>query len=290
MSLLLKHFALGNARGDIAPPCFIVAQKDMPDDEFYYEEVPGLNTTGDMTAASGCIYICKTRCGCASLWKHFFLNRCIPFLKQTAARYGLKNMNGSNMRPFLTTDGEACILEEAFDPEVKAAFREAEIDYLKLGPSATKVNQPLDGNGFRDTKAVLKMLVKDPKDIEDTYLRKMLVEFISRFKLAYQSINITTEFQEKFIYSVLLVKCSLSRAITPSKMKAMFVECGHHREGEIQDGEDSTDIERMISKCTSIHLIPHVQVQRMLDLKEQVGMHGLREGKFLISSFRNPLY
>ena len=70
----------------------------------------------------------------------------------------LQDANGELCRNFFTTDGEACILNQAFDEEVLAAFAQAKIDYMKLGPSSTKVQQDWDGPIFRAIKACMFVL------------------------------------------------------------------------------------------------------------------------------------
>ena len=110
----------------------------------------------------GHIYFCLTKGGNAAMWKHWFLNVSIPYIAALDEHYQCKHQDGSRMRPFLRTDGEACILNQAFDDEVMAALDSASIDYLKLVPGMTPVQQNLDlGTMFRDAKSTVKSVVRN---------------------------------------------------------------------------------------------------------------------------------
>ena len=145
LNLLMKWFALGNAAGTIGAPFIIVALDDMEPDDFYLAKVPGLHTSDDVNATDGFLAICKTKGGTSELWKRYFLDYCIPQIVAVTSKINAKNADGTDidMRPFLTTDGEACILNSAFDAAaVMAGFRGSMLDYLKLGPGVTPWQQP----------------------------------------------------------------------------------------------------------------------------------------------------
>ena len=82
--------------------------------------------------------MCKTRGGNALMWRHYFTYVLILEIKLVSTMHKMKTDEGLPMRQLLSTNGEACILNEAFDPEVLVAFKDALIDYLKLGPSSTR--------------------------------------------------------------------------------------------------------------------------------------------------------
>ena len=125
----------------------------MEAEDYFVDHVLGLTNTVSF-AGKGWMYFCQTKGGCTTMWKHWFLNVCIPTIKAAAECHSSmrnKNSNGQAHRSFFTTDGEANILNQAFDVDVKAAFKDASTDYLKLGPSSTKVQQSWDaGDLFRD--------------------------------------------------------------------------------------------------------------------------------------------
>ena len=75
-------------------------------------------------------------------------------------------------RSMLCSDGEAIIMNAVFTPFVLAAFKEAEVDYLKLGPSCTKVQQAWDaGTLFRDAKCGLQFVVAQQYKLLDERFR-----------------------------------------------------------------------------------------------------------------------
>ena len=64
------------------------------------------------------------------------------------------------MEPFLHTDGEAIIMDEAFVPAVKQAFDDAKTNYLKGGPAHTSKTQDWDcGSLFRSLQLGTAMIV-----------------------------------------------------------------------------------------------------------------------------------
>ena len=63
--------------------------------------------------------------------------------------HNMRTDDGLPMRQLLRTDGEACILNEAFDVEVLAAFKDALIDYLKLGPSSVCIKRSSGTTRFK---------------------------------------------------------------------------------------------------------------------------------------------
>ena len=151
LNLLLKLFALGNAGKNIAAPFIIAAHNKMGPDDFYLAQVPGLHNSSDTNASDGYVAICLTKCGTAGLWKAFFLKFCIPEMVRATSHLQCKHIDGSPMRLFLKTDGEACILDTAQDEEVMACFKENSIDYLKSGPGVTPWDQEWDtGTMFLD--------------------------------------------------------------------------------------------------------------------------------------------
>ena len=117
------------------------------------------------------------------------------------SKANMKHIDGSNMRPFLKTDGDACILNSAFIPEVMTGFKDASIDYLKLGPGATPVQQEWDYSSlFRDEKSGMLQIVRKGENIEDSRLRDSLQKYINDFKTSFPAVKITSKFQDKLQY------------------------------------------------------------------------------------------
>ena len=84
LSLLVKLFGLGNAGGEIGPLTAIVAIKDLPEGEFYAEQVTCFTCSTEVADAPGWLYFCRSKGGCAALWRHWFVNVCIPTMCKSA--------------------------------------------------------------------------------------------------------------------------------------------------------------------------------------------------------------
>jgi hypothetical protein len=71
------------------------------------------------------------------LWRDFFLKVAIPVMNavsERARKYSddYKYADGVIMRPFLTLDGELCILSQMLQPQLAALLKGYGIDVLKL--------------------------------------------------------------------------------------------------------------------------------------------------------------
>ena len=101
-------------------------------------------------------------------------------------------MDGARVRSFLSTDGEASILNEAFDNDIITPFAASNIDYLKLGPSVTSQWQPWDVcTLFRGNKSSLAKVVREGVDIVDDVLRRLLGKFLQQFHDVFPAVPIT---------------------------------------------------------------------------------------------------
>lgn len=84
LSLIVKLFGLGNAGGEIGPLTAIVAVKEIPEGEFFALPVRGFTCSTEVGAAPGWVYLCRTKGGNAKLWRHWFLNVCVPTIVKSA--------------------------------------------------------------------------------------------------------------------------------------------------------------------------------------------------------------
>jgi len=278
LNVIVKYFGLGNAGGNIGIPVLIVAIKDMDPNVFFTKKVTGLTNTCE-AGSGGYLYFCRSKCGNAALWRHWFSYICIPTIANAAMVHDLRDVNGNPHRSFLDTDGEATILNEAFDVDVMNQFQANRIDYLKLGPSATKTQQPWDaGNQFRSTKTGLSSTIRNNTNVEDELLRRNLLKYYVEFDTEYPTIKLTAKFREKITYSLMLIVHCLKKFILPDKMKASFISTGHHIENEVKEGEDSVNCELMMSLCLDSTITVHER-QHMFECKEAAAVYGMVHGQ-----------
>lgn len=133
------------------------------------------------------------------------------------------------MRPLLTTDGEANILNEVFDDSVKTAFASSLIDYIKLGPSHTSMGQSWDvATIFRDWKTSLRHMIKNKTPIENLTLDANMDKAIAQFRIEYPTVELTPAFQKKILYATSYLVASMKKSVTGPKIADAFVAVGQH--------------------------------------------------------------
>lgn len=277
MVLLIKYFGQGNAQGHIAPLCFIISVNGMPPEEFFYGRVKGLTNTSDSLAPSGHVYFCLTRGGTASLWKHWFSHVCIPEIKKVSDAMDIKNEDGTRQRAFLKTDGEACILDQAFSAEIHNQLESCGIDYLKMSPGRTSEEQEWDVSyEFNGLKDGIKQIVKSGESVENGYLQSQLEQYILDFKDAFPTVSISALFKEKWCYSILLITLSMKKNLNGVKLVNAFAKTGTFVRRPV--GEKTCDFLSMMAQCKD-KTISAPMLENMCNHKEEVGLYGLQHGR-----------
>eukprot|EP01038_Epipyxis_sp_PR26KG_P014706 gene14706-19764_t len=275
LNLLIKYFLIGNASGHLGDPCFIIAIDDMPVDEFYSEFVVGV-ANNDRIGQAGWIYFCKTKGGNAAMWKHWFKHVCIPTIQSASDLFALRDPNGDKYRNFLSTDGEACILNEAFDPEILQLFKDACIDYMKLGPSATKIEQPADAADiFKDGKKGVAKTSEKGLKIYNNLLRLNMNAFMGRFALAFPTVVLTAAFKEKINYSLEVITHTLRQSyVTGYKLVEGFRRVGQlvDRAFPLAEGEFTVDYDAMMVQC----LNKNITREEFENMKQQLPIAAIR--------------
>ena len=278
--ILVKDMALGNARGDIGEPCFIISVPGWEDpDTFFHMQVPGLSRSGSPFDKHGHIFFCRSKCGNKALWNFWFLHVSIPWI--TSAMNIYKCVDFISRLPqmaFLKMDGEAIILDCLFSDEVVQALNSAKITHAKSNPGLTKVEQEWDaGTMFRDMKKCIIDTRKSQDDTSDSYLSNQLDLYIIAFKASIHYVPITGKFIEKFKESILLIVFCQRKVLLPGKLVKAFIETGTQKAGNIMDGECSVDFDVMMSKCPS-NLLTDDDIKVMYENKTIVGLKAIELG------------
>ena len=218
------------------------------------------------------------------MWRHYFTRVLIPEVKLVSTMHNMRTVEGLPMRQLLRTDGEACILNEAFDPEVLAAFKDALIDYLKLGPSSTREQQEWDKwILFRDTKGGIKDVLRNGTLTEDAEIRRSLTQYFIEFANEFPNIKLTSKFKEKATSAIMLVIFAIRAQMTSNKMQQAFIETGFQKNGVLMPGDETVDFKKMLLLCG--REVTTAEFNHMDGLKEIVGLRGLRDGTLLYRIF-----
>jgi hypothetical protein len=114
----VKGPTLGSAGGEIGRLVSFVAISGMPENTFFKCKVARLATHCSSSDRDGYMYFCKSKNGCASMWNDVFQTFIVPTSATSSAFHNHHYSNGSQMEPFLHTDGESIIMNEAFNHDV----------------------------------------------------------------------------------------------------------------------------------------------------------------------------
>ena len=218
LDVLIKIPTLGSACGEIGRLVTLVAVPDMPENQFFKCRVAGL-VNHCSSDRDGLLYLCKSKAGCAALWRDMFLEFIIPTIDSSAMHHQHKYEDGSPMEPFLHSDGETVIMKEAFDQSVMEKFWDSLINYLKGGPSHTSKTQDLDcGFLFSSLKAGLKAIANKNEIVLNTTLRRNMGEALDSFHQAFPDVAMSPLMREKIIYGAICIVKVTQKHWTASKM------------------------------------------------------------------------
>ena len=270
----------------------------MEEDNFFVQKVSSLSSSYSTDCTQeGRVYICKTKAGNRALWQHYFtqvLNPIIVTSRKAHQRGNAVSVDGSPLpfnlkaRSMLCSDGEAIIMNSVFTPYVLAAFKAAEVDYLKLGPSCTKVQQAWDaGTLFRDAKCGLQYVVAQQYKLLDERFREAIfgskeegcAGFFATMFEQFPNPTIkafwSAKQQERLVYSLELIKKVLERSHSSHKMKASFETTGHF----------PLNVQKMIMKCSRPEDIIEAELELKMKELPAAAEEGMRTGMCVLVPF-----
>jgi len=220
----IKYFLLMSAFGFQGNPVFIIADKNMTDDEFDPYEVPGLGVGTDFTL-NGYVVFCATRC-CN---EHFFMwyneNILIPYIKNIKDKFKLPD----NTLSYYSLDGEPVQIKCFSDPQVLDTFEKNSVVVVKPPASTTAATQPCDaGNCFKGPKTTIKAIndsmISDNNDMIE-YLNTNVIEVHCS---KYSSTNSPMSYQHKHmaVHGLLKVQLALQMSMNRNTIRKSFDICG----------------------------------------------------------------
>mmetsp|Transcript_33448 Transcript_33448/g.73683 ORF Transcript_33448/g.73683 Transcript_33448/m.73683 type:complete len:787 (-) Transcript_33448:812-3172(-) len=283
LNVLVKWVHMNNAAGEMGPVTLVLTMPGMKEDDFFAKKVKGITGSPEI-GSSGWIYFAKKRCGTGPMWKHWFLNVVIPTLVACRTFHDFKDECDKNMRMIFSTDGEACVLNEVFTPEVLAGFKAALVDYLKNGPSCSSKTQSADvSDNFRDWKTGLDYSTKNPEKCNSysLTLREALEEAFKELKEKHPHITLESEYKEKVVHVVeKVVWCLRNKYVTAEKIAQGFIRCGQHvATADPKKGESTVDYQKMMN-C-------HLNVGSKLITPAELD-HMAEKAPEVMSEFRKP--
>lgn len=156
---------------------------------------------------------------------------------------------------FLSSDGEAIILQEAFSEELIGEYNSLGIDQVKHGPTMTADHQSSDvADTFRDVKMGNKMASKKRKDSSNPTLNKNLLKYFAEFKISFPSSEPSAYLKAKIIQAISqLVFVFKDKYFTADKIREGFVRCGQHiKAADPEKGESTVDYDKIMSRTRAV--------------------------------------
>ncbi|KAJ1396683.1 hypothetical protein B484DRAFT_407264 [Ochromonadaceae sp. CCMP2298] len=297
--IFLKWFHLcRRSRGEVGQLLIIVGVPDMPEGAFHVEEVVGMTNTSDVTR-SGYLVFCKIRGGNPALWHLFFTCYIVPQLAKSRAYWTLKQPDGTDMRMFLSIDGEACILTEFFSPVVQQAFKDNDANGSKGAVAATGGHQASDkAPCFCDVKGENVKLQKSGTITHCGTLEKNLQGAFRGFIAVYplSEVSFIAPKRVKIAHGVQRLSHIIRNGTTsPDKVMRGFTSCGQQRVEQPSSSttekppltwDGSVDYDRVMSMCYAD--FNATSLQHMRDKAREM-VAKLREDGKVLDSFMDSL-
>ena len=132
------------------------------------------------------------------------------------------------MRTFLSSDGEAIILEQAMDSEVQALLALNNIDMAKNAPSATGSHQSADRMSvFKGSKLGVKQSIANNTNVSNPVLEGNLKAVFCGLATKFPGVSVSAGYKEKLIFGSLhIVHALQNAAMTPEKIRRGYTICG----------------------------------------------------------------
>ena len=216
------------------------------------EEVKGF--TNKPGLGKGYVYFSKTRCGNSGLWLHWLEHVALPTMKQNNAFYGANDAKGQPLPTFFSTDGEALILRQAFEPRIISALKAENVYYARVGAGSTGIHQACDrAQTFKITKkgpgSVSKILQLN-RIPSDEFLEANIRRAFDNFLVRFPSISCTSRIMSRIVQSLIILKSVYQNKVTPNVIKKGFTCCGQHCD-PINPGSSTVSFDIMMEQCYS---------------------------------------
>ena len=171
-----------------------------------------------------------------------------------------QNDDGTPMRTFLSSDGEAVILQAAITEEIIANFRDSSIDYAKGPPSATSSHQSADRQSvFAEGHHHVEKQIKNNLPIVNPLLDTNLHMAFNALCLKFPSMRMSAAYKNMLVFGALHITHALANhALTPEKVRRGYTICGQQTKvGQLSESlqrfpnlaESTVDYDKVMSEC-----------------------------------------
>jgi len=301
----IKWMNLINAAGENGSFVGVIAVKEMPDDQFYYEEVNDIGLTSKI-GDKGHLYFSKTRAGTATMWQHYFKTIVCPTIKESNdVHYNddCDNIPLDERHPtdpptfknFLSSDGEDIIAAQGYNSNIIWHFSVLDIIYARIGAALTGIHQACDRCfTFKGSKNKIKVIEKNDEHKPSNNITRSVTNAFKNLKINFPMTQVTAEYQKNMIYAVSLLVTVLRGIVNPNHNQTAFQCCGQHVENS--STTDTVDFNVMMNQCWTKISSPQLELMQekapiFIDMIRRTGMishsvyaeHGISGGSTTIN-------
>jgi hypothetical protein len=218
--IAIKYIHFHNSAGDVAPAVYLIADCNMGENEVHTQSIAGLGNGAEL-GSLGWLCICKTRQANTEFYKWFARTIVVPFVTSSRIICENKNPDGTDMRAFVTCDGEEAQIKVFQEEGMLSLFKEALIDFGKTPASCSAICQSSDVSSFfKAMKASIKGV--DDHPWRNVSLHKKLKAALQ----ARQNCGISACNQSKLIEGLQKIAFCMQKVVNKEIIKNGYIRCG----------------------------------------------------------------
>lgn len=150
-----------------------------------------------------------------------------------------------------SSDGEDITIRNIYTDELKNAFVEARMDYVRVGASQTGIINASDRQStFKETKRLVRLARQHGYDVSDDTLRVNLKDYFDEFAVEFPEVKLTQDYKENMMEGIEVLKYAYGKVSNKGMFADGFIKTGQH----IKPGSDGITvsfIKTMMSQCYS---------------------------------------
>jgi len=218
--IAIKYIHFHNSAGDIAPAVYLIADDSLSANEIVCQSIPGLGN-GTELGSLGWLCMCKTRQANCEFYKWFAQTIVVPFVRDSRRICDSKNPDGSDMRAFVTCDGEEAQIRVFQEDCMLALFRDALIDFGKTPASCSAICQSSDVSSFFKAMKTSVSNVQDQLWQNASLAKKIKAFFTSRATCGISAVN-----KSKLVDGLQKITFCMQKVLNKGIIKNGYVRCG----------------------------------------------------------------
>jgi hypothetical protein len=269
--IFIKYY-FHNAADDCAQAVYLIADSEMTSDALETYEIPGLGN-GSELASRGWLCICKSRQANTKFYEWFGEHIVVPYVSDSRSIYDSKNADDSQMRAFVTCDGEEAQIRVFQEERMLQKFSTALIDFGKTPASCSAICQSSDvSDYFLALKKTLSCLEGDIW-VKNHLSKKIKQIFNSRVRNGISSVN-----QTKIIVGLQKINYCMNKVLNKKIIVDGYVRTGQNAPiGFDATGEPTmSKFYAQMSLCKSNISVPEMKIlldsfPQMVQLMRQKG-------------------